>query len=484
MVLSRSELINQSVLLGGRWSGKGATFPVLNPATGEVICEVAEMTRANAKEAIALAEGSWAHWRSLLASERSSLLRKWHDLILAHTDVLAELMTAEQGKPLAEARGEVQFAARFVEWCAEDAKRVYGDIVPSPQPGWRTFVLKEPAGVSALITPWNFPSAMVTRKAATALAAGCPVVVKPSDLTPLSAIALCRLACEAGIPREAFCIVTCSGRNVSEVGLELATNPAVRVVSFTGSTAVGKKLMEQGASTVKKVCLELGGNAPFIVLEDADIDNAVREVVKSKFRNMGQACVAANRIFVHDAIYDEFATRLVEATKALKIGSGLEEGVEQGPLINANAIAKVEAHIAAALDRGAELLCGGKRHALGGNFFEPTVLSGVTPGALFDEEETFGPVAPLYRYTDVASVIRTANASQYGLAAYVFGRDIQKVWRVAEALETGVVGINAGVVGSEVAPLGGRKESGVGREGSRYGIEEFLETKYVCLAGV
>lgn len=462
----------------------GPNFDVTNPATGEFLAAVPDMDAVTVSAVIDRAEAGWHGWRSLLAEEKFRLLKKWHDLILDNADALARILTSEQGKPLGEARGEVEFAARFVAWAAEDAKRVYGDVIPSSQRGWRTFVLKEPAGVSALVTPWNFPAAMVTRKAATALAAGCPVVLKPSELTPLTAIALRRLAIEAGIPREVFSVVTCGRENVGDVGRMLATHESVRVVSFTGSTAVGKLLMQHAASSVKKVCLELGGNAPFIVLEDADIENAIAEVVKSKFRNMGQACVAANRIFVHAAVYDKFADGLVSAARTLRLGNGLDEATQQGPLINAAAISKVEAHIASALESGATLLCGGSRADEGSNFFEPTVLANVAAGALFDEEETFGPVAPLYRFEDVNDVIRIANASRSGLAAYVFGQDIQRVWRIVEALETGVVGINAGVVGSEVAPLGGRKESGVGREGSRYGIEEFLETKYVCLAGI
>lgn len=461
-----------------------AYFPVVNPATGALLAHVVDMDEQCVSAAIVRADAAWADWRARLADEKSRLLRKWHDLIIGHADVLASILTSEQGKPIDEARGEVLFAARFVEWCAEDAKRVYGDVVPSSQPGWRTFVLKEPAGVSTLITPWNFPAAMVTRKAATALAAGCPVVLKPSELTPLTAIALRRLAMEAGIPADVFSLVTCGRDNVGKVGHMLATHESVRVVSFTGSTAIGKLLMQHASSTVKKVCLELGGNAPFIVLDDADIENAVAEVVKSKFRNMGQACVAANRIFVHESVYCEFSDRLVMAARSLRLGNGADPDTQQGPLINAAAVSKVEAHIADALNCGAKLLCGGSRHGVDGNFFEPTVLSDVPAGALFDDEETFGPVAPLYRFQDVDEVIRIANAGRHGLAAYVFGRDIQRVWRIVEALETGVVGINAGVVGSEVAPLGGRKESGVGREGSRYGIEEFLETKYVCLAGI
>ncbi|MCJ8143292.1 NAD-dependent succinate-semialdehyde dehydrogenase [Ancylobacter sp. A5.8] len=485
MKLSRSELLDEKAYAGaGGIARETRRFTVKNPASGAVLASLPNMDSGHAAAAIERANAAWPAWRALLAQERARLLRRWHDLILEHQEDLAAIMTAEQGKPLAEARGEIGFAARFVEWCAEDAKRVYGDVIPSPQQGWRTFVLKEPAGVAALITPWNFPAAMVTRKAATALAAGCPVVLKPSDFTPLSAVALVNLAIEAGIPADVFGLVTCDREHVADVGTQLATHPDVRVVSFTGSTAVGKRLMAQAASTVKKVSLELGGNAPFIVLADADLDNAVAEVVRSKFRNMGQACVAANRIFVHETIYDAFAQRLVEAARDLRIGDGAEEGVEQGPLINEAAIAKVEAHIRVAFEHGAQVLCGGERHGRTGNFFEPTVLSEVVIGTSFDDEETFGPVAPLYRFSEVEEVIALSNESRYGLAAYVFGRDIQKVWRVAEALEVGVVGINAGVVGSEVAPLGGRKESGVGREGSRYGIEEFLETKYVCLAGI
>lgn len=484
-MLSSFELADLATAKGRVFGAdRAAHFDVTNPATGEVLARIPDMDDRDASDAIDRADAAWAGWRNLLAHEKAGILRAWHDLIVGHADTLAAILTAEQGKPIDEAKGEVLFAARFVERAAEDAKRIEGDIVPSSQPGWRTFVLKEPAGVATLITPWNFPAAMVTRKAATALAAGCPVVLKPSELTPLSALALRDLALKAGVPADAFGLVTCGRDNVQSVGRMLATHDKVRVVSFTGSTVVGKLLMQHASATVKKVSLELGGNAPFIVLEDADIENAVAEAVKSKFRNMGQACVAANRIFVHDSVYDEFASRLVDAAKSLRIGNGADPATQQGPLINDAAVAKVEAHVADALGAGAKLLYGGARCAGEGNFYQPTVISEVPSGAKFDDEETFGPVAPLYRFKDVEEAVAASNASRYGLAAYIFGSDIGKLWRLAEALQTGVVGINAGVVGSEVAPLGGRKESGVGREGSHYGIEEFLETKYVCLANI
>jgi succinate-semialdehyde dehydrogenase/glutarate-semialdehyde dehydrogenase len=406
------------------------------------------------------------------------VLRRWFELILANLDDLAAIMTAEQGKPLAESQGEIRYAASFVEWFAEEAKRAYGDIIPAPRAQSRIMVLKQPIGVVGAITPWNFPSAMITRKCAPAFAAGCAVVVKPSEFTPYSALALAELAGRAGLPAGILNIVT---GNATAIGAELTSNPVVRKISFTGSTRVGKLLIEQSAGTVKKVAMELGGNAPLIVFEDADLDIAVQGVINAKFRNTGQTCICPNRIFVHDKVHDAFVERLAAAVGALKVGDGFQQGVQQGPLINDAALAKVERHVADALAKGATVAVGGKRHELGDRFYEPTVLTGVDATMLFESEETFGPVAPVQRFTDEDAVIAAANATSSGLAAYIFTRDLDRMWRVSERIESGIVGVNEGLVSNEVAPFGGIKESGIGREGSKYGIEEFLELKYICI---
>ncbi len=476
-------LLRQHCYIDGQWvsAANGATISVVNPADGSTVGTIPKMGAEEARRAVTAAHRAFPAWRAKTAKERAQLLRKWYELMLAHQEDLAYLMTAEQGKPLAEARGEVVYAAAFVEWFAEEAKRVYGDVIPSPWNGRRTLVVKEPVGVVAAITPWNFPAAMITRKVAPALAAGCTVVLKPATQTPLSALALAELADRAGIPKGVLNILTGSA---GEIGAELTASPLVRKVSFTGSTEIGKLLMQQSASTVKKISLELGGNAPFIVFDDADIDAAVAGALASKYRNTGQTCVCTNRLLVQEGIYDAFAQKLAQAVAGLKVGPGFEPGVQQGPLIDARAVQKVEAHINDATRRGARILTGGKRHALGGNFFEPTVLADVTPAMVIAHEETFGPVAPLFRFKDEDEAIRLANDTPFGLAAYFYSRDIGRVWRVAEALEYGMVGINEGIISSEVIPFGGVKESGIGREGSKYGIEEFVQIKYLCMGGL
>ncbi|RLA35816.1 MAG: succinate-semialdehyde dehydrogenase (NADP(+)) [Gammaproteobacteria bacterium] len=483
--MSESNLLLRSdAYIDGAWvtADDGARFPVTDPATGATLAEVPDMGAAETRRAIEAAEAAWPAWRTLTAKERAAILRRWFDLQLVHQEALAQLMTAEQGKPLAEARGEVVYGASFVEWFAEEAKRVYGDTIPAPANDRRIVVIKQPVGVVAAITPWNFPIAMITRKCAPALAAGCPVVIKPAALTPLSALALAALAEEAGFPPGVLNVIT--SKRASEVGGELTANPAVRKLSFTGSTEVGKLLMRQCAGTVKKVSLELGGNAPFIVFDDADLDAAVAGAMASKYRNAGQTCVCANRILVQDGVYEAFAMKLAAAVASLHVGPGTEEGVSQGPLINAAAVAKVEEHIADAVSNGARVVCGGSRHALGGTFFEPTILADVTTSMIVAREETFGPVAPLFRFHDEAEVIAMANATEFGLAAYFYSRDIGRCWRVAEALEYGMVGINEGIISTELAPFGGVKESGLGREGSKYGLDEFVEVKYLCMGGL
>ncbi len=480
----RFALLRQDAYIDGAWvaADDGARFPVTDPATGTVLAEVPDMGAAETRRAIAAAEAAWPAWRARTAKERAAILRRWYDLQMAHQEELARLMTAEQGKPLAEARGEVVYGASFVEWFAEEAKRIYGDTIPAPAGDRRIVVIKQPVGVVASITPWNFPIAMITRKCAPALAAGCPVVIKPAELTPLSALALAALAEEAGFPPGVLNVITTA--RAREVGAELTANPTVRKLSFTGSTPVGKLLIRDCAETVKKVSMELGGNAPFIVFDDADLDAAVAGAMASKYRNAGQTCVCANRILVQDGVYEAFAMKLAAAVASLKVGPGVEEGVSQGPLINAAAVAKVEEHIADALANGARVVCGGSRHALGGTFFEPTILADVTPSMKVAREETFGPVAPLFRFHDEAEAIAMANATEFGLAAYFYSRDIGRCWRVAEALEYGMVGINEGIISTEVAPFGGVKESGLGREGSKYGLDEFLEIKYLCMGGL
>ena len=480
VALKDAKLFRQQCYIDGAWvdADRGGTIEVINPATGEVIGTVPRMGAAETRRAIEAAERAWPAWRNKTAKERAAVMRRWFDLMMQHQDDLALLMTTEQGKPLAEAKGEVAYAASFLEWFGEEAKRVYGDTIPQHQPDKRIVVIKQPVGVVACITPWNFPAAMITRKAGPAIAAGCPVVIKPATQTPYSALALAELAERAGVPKGIINVVT---GPAGEIGGELTSNPIVRKLSFTGSTEVGKILMAQCAGTVKKLSLELGGNAPFIVFDDADLDAAVEGAIASKYRNTGQTCVCANRFLVQDKVYDAFAEKLVAAVRKLKVGRGTEEGVNQGPLIDAKAVEKVESHIKDAVSKGAKIAIGGKRHALGGTFFEPTVLIDVNTQMAVAREETFGPVAPLFRFTTEQQAIELANATEFGLAAYFYGRDIGRVWRVAEALEYGMVGINTGLISTEVAPFGGVKESGLGREGSKYGIEEFLDVKYLFM---
>lgn len=478
--LNTPSLFRQQCFVAGVWcdADQGAVVAVNNPATGEELGSVPRMGAAETRRAIEAANAAWPAWRAMPARERAAILRRWHGLMHQHADDLARIMTLEQGKPLAEARGEVAYAASYFEWYAEEAKRAYGDTIPSPSPSTRIVVLKEPVGVCAAITPWNFPAAMITRKAAAALAAGCPIVVKPATQTPYSALALAVLAEEAGVPAGVFSVVTGSA---AEIGGEMTSNPLVRKLSFTGSTEVGRQLMQQTAATIKKVSMELGGNAPFIVFGDADLDAAVEGAIASKYRNTGQTCVCANRLYVHEAVYDEFARRLVEAVGRLKVGNGLEAGVTLGPLIDEPAVRKVQEHIDDALEQGAEVLTGGRVHALGGTFFEPTVLANMTPAMRVAKEETFGPVAPLFRFGSDKEVIAMANDTEFGLAAYFYSRDIGRVWRVAEALEYGMVGINTGILSNEAAPFGGVKQSGIGREGSHYGLDDYMVVKYLCM---
>ncbi|MCP3715732.1 NADP-dependent succinate-semialdehyde dehydrogenase [Paraburkholderia sp. CNPSo 3281] len=483
MNLKDASLLQTSAYINGEWQGAedGATFEVKNPATGAVIGTVPRMGAAETRRAIAAANAAWPAWRAKTAKERSVILRKWHDLMMENADDLALILTTEQGKPLAEAKGEIGYAASFLEWFAEEGKRIYGDTIPTPANDKRIVVTKEPVGVCAAITPWNFPAAMITRKVGPALAAGCPIVLKPAEATPFSALALAVLAERAGVPRGVFSVVT---GDPKAIGGELTSNPTVRKLSFTGSTPVGRLLMSQCASTVKKVSLELGGNAPFIVFEDADLDAAVAGAIASKYRNSGQTCVCTNRFYVHDAVYDAFAAKLRDAVEKLKVGLGTEAGVTQGPLINEAAVLKVESHIEDALAKGAQVTTGGKRHALGHGFFEPTILTGVTPAMKVARDETFGPLAPLFHFSSDEEVIRMANDTEFGLAAYFYSRDIGRVWRVAEALEYGMVGINTGLISNEVAPFGGVKQSGLGREGSHYGVDDYVVIKYMCMAGM
>jgi len=482
--LSDAALLRSQAYIDGRWqdADDGSSFAVTNPADGSVIGRVPAMAAAETRRAIEAADRAWPAWKAKTAKERGAILRKWFELVLAAQTDLARLMTAEQGKPLAEAMGEVVYGASFLEWFAEEAKRVYGDIIPEPSPGKRIVVTREPIGVVAAITPWNFPSAMITRKVAPALAVGCTVVVKPAEDTPLSALALAVLAERAGLPPGVFNVVTAG--DPAACGGELTANPIVRKLSFTGSTEIGKLLMKQCADTMKKVSFELGGNAPFIVFEDADLDAAVAGAMASKYRNTGQTCVCANRFLVQDSVYDAFAAKLAAAVAKLKVGPGLAGDSQQGPLINAEAVAKVERHIADALEKGARIIAGGNRHRLGGTFFEPTILADVSTDMLCAREETFGPVAPLFRFHSEDEAVAMANDTEYGLAAYFYSRDIGRVWRVARALEYGIVGINEGIISTEVAPFGGMKQSGNGREGSKYGIDDFLEVKYLCMGGL
>ncbi len=472
--------------IDGQWVAavSGRRFAVTNPASGDVIAQVANMGGEDAMAAVAAAHAALPAWRATTSKERSIRLKRWNELILAHADALAQLMTAEQGKPLAEAKGEVIYGASFVEWFAEEAKRVYGDVIPSPMAGRKLFVFKEPIGVAAAITPWNFPLAMITRKCAPAIAAGCTVIVKPAEATPLTALALADLAAQAGFPPGVFNVIVGDAAAAPEIGKVLCEDTRVRKVSFTGSTEVGRILLRQSADTVKKLSLELGGNAPFIVFDDADLDAAVEGALASKYRNAGQTCVCANRLYVQEGIYEAFAAKLAEKVAGLRVGPGTQSGVQIGPLIEPAALEKVKSHVADALSGGAKLLVGGKPHALGGLFFEPTVMTEVTPHMLVSREETFGPVAPLFRFKTEEDVIAMANHTEFGLAAYFFSRDIGRVFRVAEALEAGMVAVNTGNFSNEVAPFGGVKQSGLGREGSKYGIDEYLEIKYVTVAGL
>jgi len=481
--LKDKTLLRQQCYINGRWKDalSGATMPVTNPADGSDLGSVPVLSREEIAAAIDAADAAQPAWRSRTAAERAALLKRWFDLIMANQEDLAALMTAEQGKPLAESRGEIAYAASFVEWFAEEGKRVYGDTIPAHERGTRILVLKEPIGVCAAITPWNFPAAMITRKAAPALAAGCVMLVKPAGQTPLSALALAHLADKAGIPAGVFSVVT--GQS-SVIGEEFTQNPIVRKLSFTGSTETGRLLMRQCADTVKKVSLELGGNAPFIVFDDADLDAAVQGAMACKYRNSGQTCVCANRILVQDGIYDAFAAKLVAAVQTLKVGDGFQDGIQQGPLIDMHAVEKAESHIEDALSKGGELLAGGKRHRLGGTFFQPTVLGEVTGAMRIATEETFGPVAPLFRFKTEAQAVQMANDTEFGLASYFYSRDMGRIWRVSEGLEYGMVGINTGILSTAVAPFGGVKQSGIGREGSRYGIEEYTEIKYLCISGI
>ena len=479
MNLKNPALLRNTNLIAGQWvdADDQRTLEVLNPATGERLASVPCCGSAETRRAIESADAAWPAWKALTARRRAQLLQAWNRLILDNADDLAQLITAECGKPLAEAKGEVIYGASFVEWFAEEGKRTYGETIPSPAANTRLVVVKQPIGVSAAITPWNFPLAMITRKVAPAFAAGCPVVVKPAESTPLTALALAVLAEQAGFPAGIFNVVT---GTPADVGGELCANPIVRKLSFTGSTGVGRLLMAQCAPSIKKLSLELGGNAPFIVFDDADVTAAVDGAISAKYRNTGQTCVCANRILVQSGIYEEFAARFAEKVQQLKVGPGTEAGVAQGPLINAAGLAKVESHVADAVAKGARVLCGGARHERGGNFYQPTVLADVTTAMKVAREETFGPVAPLFRFETEAEAIAMANDTEFGLAAYFFTRNVGRCWRIGEALEYGMVGVNTGLISNEVAPFGGIKQSGIGREGSKYGIEEYLEVKYLC----
>lgn len=481
--LSDPKLFRQAAYIDGAWvaADDGSTIAVNNPATGEIIGTAPRMGAAETRRAIEAADAALPAWRAKTGKERAAVLRRWFDLMMANQDDLGALMTAEQGKPLPEAKGEIAYAASFIEWFSEEAKRVYGDTIPQPRAGQRIVVIKQPIGVTAAITPWNFPAAMIARKVGPALAAGCTMVVKPASQTPYSALAMAELAERAGVPKGVFSVVTGSA---GPIGGEMTSNPVVRKLSFTGSTEIGKLLMAQCAGTIKKMGLELGGNAPFIVFEDADLDAAVQGAMISKYRNAGQTCVCANRIFVQSSVYEAFSAKLADAVKGLKVGDGTEAGVTTGPLIDMKAVEKVEEHIKDALAKGARVVVGGKLHPLGGSFFEPTVLADVTTDMAVTREETFGPVAPLFRFETEEEAIRLANDTEFGLAAYFYARDIGRCWRVAEALEYGMVGVNEGLISTEVAPFGGVKESGLGREGSKYGIEDYLEVKYLCMGGI
>jgi len=481
--LKDAQLFREACYINGQWvkAKSGGTIPVDNPATAEIIGSVPKLGAEETRAAIEAANKAFPAWSKKTGKERAGVLRKWFDLMMENQEDLARLMTLEQGKPLTESRGEVSYAASFLEWFGEEAKRIYGDTIPGHQADKRIVVIKQPIGVVACITPWNFPLAMITRKAGPAIAAGCAVVLKPATQTPFSALALAELAERAGVPKGVFNVLTGPAR---EIGGELTSSPIVKKLSFTGSTEIGKVLMAQCAATIKKLSLELGGNAPFIVFEDADLDAAVEGAIASKYRNTGQTCVCTNRLLVQDSVYEVFAEKLAAAVKNLKPAFGLEAGATQGPLIDNAAVEKVESHIRDAKEKGAKVLVGGHRHALGGRFFEPTILTDVTPAMAVAREETFGPVAPLFRFKTEAEAVALSNDTEFGLAAYFYGRDIVRVWRVAEALEYGIVGINTGLISTEVAPFGGVKESGLGREGSKYGIDEYVEIKYLCFGGI
>ncbi len=481
--LNDPSLLRQQCYVDGTWidADAGGEVDVTNPATGEVIGTVPSLGTAETRRAIEAASAAFPAWAAKTAKERAAILRRWNDLMLLNADDLATLMTAEQGKPLAEAKGEIAYAASFIEWFAEEGKRMYGDLIPGHQPDKRILVMRQPIGVVAAITPWNFPAAMITRKAGPALAAGCTFVCKPAMQTPCSALAMAELAHRAGIPKGVFSVVTGSA---TVLGAEMTSNPLVRKLTFTGSTEIGKKLMAQCAATLKKVSLELGGNAPFIVFDDADLDAAVQGAIASKYRNTGQTCVCANRLLVQEGVYDAFVAKLVEAVRKLRVGDGLKGATEQGPLIDAKAVAKVEEHIADALSKGGKVALGGKRHALGGTFFEPTIITHVKPNMMVAREETFGPVAPIFSFKDEKEAIRMSNDTEFGLASYFYTRDLARAWRVAEGLEYGIVGLNTGLISTEVAPFGGVKESGIGREGSKYGILDYTELKYLCIGGI
>ncbi|MFT3906971.1 MAG: NAD-dependent succinate-semialdehyde dehydrogenase [Steroidobacteraceae bacterium] len=483
MQLTDRNLLREQCYVNGQWiaAASGRRVAVTNPATGAQLAQVPSLDTAETRAAIAAARAAFKGWAALSARERGVILRRWFDLMMANQEDLARLMTAEQGKPLAESRGEIAYAAGYIEWFAEEARRVYGDVIPGHQPDKRIVVIRQPVGVVATITPWNFPAAMITRKVAPALAAGCTVVSKPAMQTPLSALAMAELAARAGIPPGVFNVITGSA---TQIGAEMTSNPTVRKLSFTGSTEVGKKLMAQSAGTLKKLSLELGGNAPFIVFDDADIDAAIQGALASKFRNTGQTCVCANRLLVQAGLYEDFCQRLTQAVARLRVGDGLAGVTDQGPLIDQAALRKVREHVADALAKGGKLLTGGHPHGLGGTFFEPTVIREANRSMLLAREETFGPVAPLFRFETEAEAIAMANDTEFGLASYLYTRDLARAWRVSEALEYGIVGLNTGLISTEVAPFGGIKESGFGREGSRYGILDYTELKYLCFGGI
>ncbi len=481
--LKDMSLFRQQCYIDGQWqdADSGETIAVTNPATGDVLGSVPKMGATETRRAIEAAERAWPAWAAKTSKERAAVMRRWFELMMENQEDLGKLMTLEQGKPLAEAKGEIAYGASFIEWFAEEGKRIYGDVIPQHQADKRIVVIKQPIGVTAAITPWNFPNAMITRKAGPALAAGCPMVVKPATATPYSALALCELAERAGIPAGILSIVTGSS---GAIGGEMTSNPTVRKLTFTGSTEVGKILMEQCAATVKKTSMELGGNAPFLVFDDADLDAAVEGAMMSKFRNTGQTCVCANRILVQEGVYDAFSEKLAAKVHAMKVGNGMDDGVSVGPLIDMQALEKVEEHVEDAVSKGAAVVAGGARSDLGGSFYQPTVLTGVTTDMKVTYEETFGPVAPLFKFSTEEEGIAMANDTVFGLAAYFYARDLGRVWRVSEGLETGIVGINTGIISTEVAPFGGVKESGIGREGSKYGIDDYLEMKYLCMGGV